>query len=965
MVLRGQVRRLLGILLAEHDRSVGTDVLIDRLWPEDTAPSTARKIVHILTGRLRRELEGESAAGGEGQRLTTTENGYLLHGGASDLARYEELLGHAESMAGTEPRAALAALEEALELWGRPWGAQGNESWLAPRVATIEERHRRAEELWADLVLETGAAGSSVERMRAAVLGEPYRERRWAQLMLALYRDGRQVEALRVYDEANALLLHELGLSPGPELQRLRVAILEHDIALQLRRLPATDVFGATSFVGRARELAQIGADLTKHRLLTVVGIGGIGKTRVVDEYAETRRFAGDDVRRASFASAAGGGGAAVHLATELGLGTDAQSDHDAADLIAAALGREPVLLVLDRLERVTGANGIVLRLIERCPRLRVLATSRVPLGVQAERILNLQPLPIGRPGESDAGTALELLIDRAGLERAALDDDALAELVARAEATGGIPMLVELAAPSVLPADRSQPAVAADWDHRSATREAIEQALAAVDERACELAIDAAVLPDGVGERTAAALRGVPDDVARRAVRQLVWVNLMGTRAGLDGIRYQSLDPVRDALIPASAPDRQDAVERASRAVEEVFRAFAPSTTVPHVLSRLDAAEDEHSNLRFLLADQLKVKPLRALELTITASEFWAARGFSVEGRRWIQDAIAAAQPERPLSWDATLALARTTRTFAEISALRDVLENLVREMRTAGTDWVRMAGGLMYLAISRGWSGDPVGAIEALNEVEPLIERSGTEWTRVIFERLRGLELVAKGDLLGARVAQRAALPRLIELGDPSTAAQTVYLSAVLGDMAGCDDVLDDIRVASELATTVRDVSLLGQLLLLEARALKRAGDERSRELFAEAAERLRNLGGIRAASLAYRDLGLLELADNDDAAATDHLRRSLLPLLQLDRPAAALAVGALGVIRHRCGDERRAVTLLALAGALHSTVAPTWKDDSRQLAALADSIGLPLAEQPAEYSSDDALLELLDLG
>jgi DNA-binding SARP family transcriptional activator len=966
--LRGQVRRLLGILLAEHDRPVDTEVLIDRLWPEDTAPRTARKAVQVLTGRLRRALE----AAGIADRLDTTEHGYLLRGAPADLAGYEATLSAAEARAGTDARASLDALDAAFEQWARPWGAQGDETWLAARVAAIEERHRRAEELWADLALEAGRAARAVDRLRDAAEREPFRERRWAHLMLATYRDGRQVDALRVYDEA-ATVLRELGLDPGPELQRLRIAILEHDVALQARRPAAADVFGATSFVGRDRELALIDTLLESHRLLTVVGIGGIGKTRLVDEYARGRQFGGDDVRSAGFASTPPGVGAAVHLASELGLGVDAQTDREAADVLAATVGREPVLLVLDALEHAPDANSLVLGIIERCPRVRVLATSRVPLGVQAERTLSIAPLPLGTSAASEAGTALELLADRAGIGLDALDQDARADLIARVEATGGIPLLVELAAPSVHQPNRDDgvddaaddTTVVTGDDQRDAIRDAIVQALDAVDERACELAVDAAVLPAGVSERTAAALRGLPRDVARRALRQLTWVNLMATRPGLAGIRYQSLDPVREALGPTATAPLQLAIERASQAVQQVFEAFAPSPVQPRVASMVDAAEDEHANLRFLLAHQLAVYPQRALELAIAASDFWASRGFSVEGRGWIEAATAAARPKGVLAWDSMLALVRTTRTFAEISLLRDRLEASVASMRSADADWAHLGVGLMYLAISRGWSGDADGAVAALDEVDPLVERSGTEWSRVMFGRLRGLQLVVGGDLAGGRATQRAALGQLIELGDPYSAAQTVYLSAVIGDMAGADDVLDDIRIARELATTVKDVSMLGQLLLLEARSMRRAGDGHSPELFAEAAERLLGFGGVRAASLAYRDLGLLEVADGATAAAGEHLRRSLVPLLQLDRPAAALAVGGLAVLAHRAGDGPGAARLLAEAGALHAAAASIWQDESRRLAELAESIGLPLTGDVAAAGGDDRLLELVGMG
>ena len=206
-----------------------------------------------------------------------------------------------------------------------------------------------------------GCAPAVVDRLRAAVVSEPFRERRWAQLMLAMYHDGRQVDALRVYDEARDLLVDAFGVQPGPELQRLRVAILEHDVALQPPRSPLSDVSGVTSFIGRERELERLATELARHRLVTVVGIGGIGKTRLVDEYTHARRLALDDVRRAGFASATDGRGVAAHIAAELGLTTDLQDDHETVASIAAALGREEVLLVLDAVEHALEASEVAL----------------------------------------------------------------------------------------------------------------------------------------------------------------------------------------------------------------------------------------------------------------------------------------------------------------------------------------------------------------------------------------------------------------------------------------------------------------------------------------------------------------------------------------------------------------------------------------------------------------------------
>ena len=269
------------------------------------------------------------------------------------------------------------------------------------------------------------------------------------------------------------------------------------------------------------------------------------------------------------------------------------------------------------------------------------------------------------------------------------------------------------------------------------------------------------------------------------------------------------------------------------------------------------------------------------------------------------------------------------------------------------------------MYLAIAKGWAGDRLGAIEALDEAEPILERWGTEWTRVLFERLRGLQLASEGDLLGARESQRAAVPRLIELGDPSTAASTIYLAAVLGDMAGCDDVLDDIRVRT------------------------RTGDDRQRRLTPRtpAADRSACVATLPAMNAvdkcspkppigwrSWAESGLhpspsATSACSNWTAATrpspaNTFAEALPSLLQMDRPAAGLAVGALAVIRHRGGDERQTDPLLAAALALRVSEGPVWEEDGRRLKALAQSIGVPVAERAPEPMSDDVLLEIFDI-
>ena len=191
---------------------------------------------------------------------------------------------------------------------------------------------------------------------------------------------------------------------------------------------------------GTRSELRRLVSDVARHRLVTVVGIGGIGKTRLVDEYADLRRLEGDDVRRARLAPAIDGRSTAVHIAAELGLTIDVETEHDVIGLVAAVLGRDPVVLTLDAMEYATDAGDVVLSLVERCPRLRVVATSPVPLGVHGERTLSLEPLQIGTGDDLGEGTALDLLIDRAGLDTGSMTDETLRVLAARARGDGRYP---------------------------------------------------------------------------------------------------------------------------------------------------------------------------------------------------------------------------------------------------------------------------------------------------------------------------------------------------------------------------------------------------------------------------------------------------------------------------------------------------------------------------------------------
>jgi len=285
-------RALLAMLLLHVDEVVSSDRLVEALWA-DKPPGAARHALEVNVSRLRKTLGANSAGG---SALVTRAPGYVLHvePGELDVQRFERLLADGRrARAEGDAELASSAFHQADGLWrGRPLADLEFEPFARGEVERLEELQLVGIEERIEADMARGRDGELVGELRRLTGEHPWRERLYAQLMLALYRSGRQADALETFTRAREVLVEQLGIEPGAELADLHQAMLVHDRALdgpsvspgRRSTLPAP----ANRTIGRDRELAALGEWLraSSVRLLTLTGPGGVGKTRLALEAA-------------------------------------------------------------------------------------------------------------------------------------------------------------------------------------------------------------------------------------------------------------------------------------------------------------------------------------------------------------------------------------------------------------------------------------------------------------------------------------------------------------------------------------------------------------------------------------------------------------------------------------------------------------------------------------------------------
>ncbi|MGH2730176.1 MAG: BTAD domain-containing putative transcriptional regulator [Actinomycetota bacterium] len=449
-------RALLAVLLLHPGEVVSLDRLIDDLWGEHP-PAGAVNTVQSYVSRLRKALHAHGSP-----VLVTRRPGYLLQlePGELDAHRFARAVeAGREALAQGEFEVASNELRRALDLWRGPALADlAYEAFAQADIARLEELRLAALEdaLEADLAL--GRHVDVVAELKNLAAAHPLRERVQAQLMIALYRCGRQAEALDAYREARRLLVEDLGTEPGRELQRVHDLVLRQDSSLELWTPTANNLpIQTTSFIGREWELDEVQKLLLGTRLLTVTGVGGSGKTRLAIEVGrEVSLDYPDGVWLAELGALTDEKVVAQSVASAIGIRP--QPETPSGEGLVAALRRRNMLLVLDNCEHLIDACArLVATLLGSCPELRVLATSREPLEVAGETVWHLPPLAFPDDDSLPAEEVSRFESVRLFVERAAAGspdvqlstDDApfVARICRRLD---GMPLAIELAATRV-----------------------------------------------------------------------------------------------------------------------------------------------------------------------------------------------------------------------------------------------------------------------------------------------------------------------------------------------------------------------------------------------------------------------------------------------------------------------------------------------------------------------------------
>lgn len=776
-------RALLALLAVGTGRVVSTDRIVDELWG-GKPPSAAEATLRTYVSRLRRAL-GAAA-------VVAEAGGYALRVAPEhvDLFTFERLVDEGRR-ALDRGAAGVAAdrLAAALHLWrAAPFGDAADTPSLAVEAQRLTELHLACLEhrIAADLAL--GRHDAVVPELQALVRAHPWRERLWQHLILALYRSGRQADALAVYRDAQEQIQTELGLDVGDELRQLERDVLRRQVATVVppaarHNLPSP----TTRLLGREHEVVDIPRLLREHRLIAVTGAGGSGKTRLAIEVAHRQVEAWPHgVWLVDLAPVSDPRLVASVLGTALSV---ADQTSDPLHSIVEHIRQLEMLVVLDNCEHLVEACAeLVTALLRECPHVRVLATSRIPLAVYGEFDYALDPLPTpARDADVAAlreSASVQLFCARAAAVRRNVvsDDAALVAVAEICRELDGLPLAIELAAArtKVLPLQE----VSARLDDRFRFLRAWQR-VADPRHATLQTTMDWSYRLLGEEERTllrrlAVFAGGAPLDAIASVcalgdesqvvelLERLVDASLLQVESATP-LRYRMLETVRQYAFEKFANDPDEPQVRRRHAEHFLTVAEQANLSLESLgrgPQRPDIAVREQDNLRAALDWSAESDVGLALRIMVALENFWVTHATAEWGARYDRllpragtvDRKLRAQAERDRAAAADLledferaraGYARSRALFAEIGdedgvATLDFRLGIVAVLRDHDANTARRIWEQCLATWRR--TDNEVGVIQAVTNLGELaIERGETEHGRAMIrdgiERARSI--------------------------------------------------------------------------------------------------------------------------------------------------------------------------------------------------------------------------------
>jgi len=847
-----RARGLLVRLALAGGAPVEAGALVDALWPEER-PADPANALQSLVSRLRKML---GAAGAVSQ---TEGGGYRLDVAAGDVdaLRFERLAADGrERLRAGDPRGAAELLRAAVDCWaGHPGGEPAVVAAVAPAVATRLGRQRaEAEADLGEAELAAGRPGAAATVLSALLAANPVDERAAGLLMDALAAQGRPAEALALFERVREALADRLGVDPGVALRELHLSILRTpepspppagSPAPVRSNLPAA----VTSFVGRDDDLARIDTLLAAGRLVTVLGPGGAGKTRLALEAARRRRHEfRDGVWLVDLAAVTEPAKVSGALLAAIGLrgaalfetSSKIRVEGDDLDVLVEELNARENLLLVDNCEHLIDAVAhLIAALLPRCSELRVLATSREPLAVDGEALVPLGPLTLPEPGDDVAearrSASVRLFTERAAAVRPGFDvePETLGDIVHVVRGLDGMPLALELAAARLRTLSLAELAAGLSDRFRLLTtgsrtayprhrtlRAVIAWSWDLLGEHERTVAERVSVLPGGVTEASATAIcAGTPVPAAEVPELLAALVDKSLLQLAADAGRYRMLETLREYGIERLAEQGTLRTTRdlAAGHLADLVARLDPLLRRPEQLTAIAALSAEYDNALAALRHLIETGAGDAASrLGLKLGWYWQMFGRHAEAAYWLEQALAL--PGEPsIDRDSAEAIMLLNQISFRGSAMDEVNKARKADLRALAdrlTGYPELTGMPAALASMTLVFLDRVD--DALAIIGRLIDGSDP-WVAGLARMFRAQFAENNGDVAQLRVDVEAALDAFGRAGDRWGLATALPMRAQLRQYDGdLDGALADLRRARSLAREFGSLSISDEIFI-----------------------------------------------------------------------------------------------------------------------------------------------------